>query len=434
MQTRRACRYGSIVLLCGGIMTVGLLFNGTIVSNYTAVIAADLGISRTTFSLYSTFRSLSAFGMNLMFYRMIRRASLKSLILIGLLSTTAVQTLLSLTSSVWMICVLGLLGGVAYALCGVVPLTLVLRSWFHRGYGTVLSLVMSASGLSGIVISPLLSRLIDRMGWRIGFRLLGGLGGLLLVLCVLFLHTTPGEIGLPAFGEQQAAPPEPLTDGAQRKAQCSLFGREQNSRNLQLLLTVSAAFALGALAIYTNISSVLQDIGFTVLFATGAAASCCSLANSVGKIFMGWVSDRFGVKRMLLLWYGLCPAAMAYFLFCRGTDTALALPGIFLIGFTAGIYSVPLPLACGRLFQDRGIYLTAVSLCTAASNLCTAFSSLICHGFFEQTGSYVGSLLFALALSLIDLAAVLCLLRQNRAAFRFDRNGATTAAASVSGQ
>ena len=404
-----------IAALCGSIMVVGLLFNGTIVNNYTVTISSDIGISRTVFSLYNTMRSLTAFFVNLQLFRILKRSAIKPMILFGLLCSAAVQLILSFAADTIWICAAGLLAGIAYALCGTVTLSMILQNWFYAGYGTVFSAVMSASGLGGIVICPALSALTEQLGWRFGFRLLALVSLMIAALCRKFLHVAPEEIHTSPYGSSEASI-QPQTPQAGR-SRISILGNDGNSRNLRLLAFISGAFSLGTLAVYSNLSSIIQDIGFTVTFATGIAASCNSLANSFGKILMGWVNDHFGTKRMLLFWYGVCPFAMLYFVLMRNAVVAAAVPGIFLIGFTSGIYSVPGALVCSKLFPERGHYLYAVGICTAVGNLCPAVSGQICHGLYEQTGAYVSSMLFALLLACGCFAAVAALILKNRTLF-----------------
>lgn len=413
----RHCQYSHWItaVLCGSIMVVGLLFNGTIVNNYTVTISSDIGISRTVFSLYNTTRSLAAFFVNLQLFRILKPSSIKPMILVGLLCSAAVQLILSFAANTVWICTAGLLAGIAYAICGTVTLSMILQNWFYAGYGTVFSAVMSASGLGGIVICPALSTLTEQFGWRFGFRLLALVSLVIAALCRKFLHVVPEEIHASPYGSS-AASIQPQIPQAERSRILTL-GNDRNSKNLRLLAFISGSFSLGTLAVYSNLSSIIQDIGFTGAFATGIAASCNSLANSFGKILMGWVNDHFGTKRMLLFWYGVCPVAMLYFILMRNTVAVAAVPGILLIGFTSGIYSVPGVLVCSKLFPKRGHYLYAVGICTAVGNLCPAVSGLICHGLYEQTGAYVSSMFLALLLACSCFATVVDLILKNRNIF-----------------
>lgn len=417
--------YWMTAVLCGFAMIAALFFSGTLVVNYTAVITEDLGISRTAFSVYSAIRSLVTFAANLMMVKLVRRFSLKTLILTGLVSSALNLLILSLCRSFPTVCLLALLGGGASALCGAVPLTMVIRNWFRKSYGTILALVMSASGIGGVVISPAVSLLTESAGWRVSFRVLAAFSLLVCALCLFLLHTDPGELGLPAYGAApddlpaQAEAAEPASGQS-----VSLLGRDQASRDTRTLLFITGCFSLGALGIFTNVASVIQDAGLPSLFATGIALSCASFSNSLGKIGMGWINDRFGTGVMLMLWYGICPLSMAYFLLFPAPSEALAIPGALLIGFTAGIYTVPVPLACSKLFRDRELCLSAMSICSAGINLFYALTGFICHGFYDYTGSYAGALLFSTVLGVLAFAVLMVLLRRERQVFFPERRQA----------
>ena len=410
--------YWTTAVLCGLIMITALFFGGTLITSYTAIITADLGISRTSFSMYNVIRSLVTFAANLFMVRLVKWLSLKKLLLIGLISSALNLLILSFCNSFPAICALAMMGGVAAALCGVVPLTMVVRNWFQKSYGTILSVVMSSSGICGVLFSPAISLLTEATSWRVSFRVLAAVSFLIFTLSLFLLHPEPGELGMAAYGASPDNAPS-HTEVAETPARqtVSLFGRDQASRDTRTLLFITACFSLGTLSIFSNVASVIQDIGISPLFATGVAISCSSFSNSAGKIGMGWVNDHFGTGIMLVLWYGLCPISTAYFLLFRAASEALAIPGILLIGFTAGIYTVPIPLACTKLFQDKDVCLRAMSLCSAGASLFCAFSNPICHGFYDCTGSYAGALLFSTVLGCTSFVMLLVLLQRNYQAF-----------------
>lgn len=409
MKDTRAAR-GVTAVLCSLAVMTALFFNSSMITNYTAVISEEMGVSRTAFSLYNTIRSLAAVAADLALPFLLRKASAKTWVFVGIVSSCVNLMLLSHAHSLIAVYVLALLGGTASALCGIPPVTMILQNWFQRGFGTVLSAAIASSGLGGMIFAPVLGAITATSSWRIGFRLMGVLCGFISLLTLLFLHDAPAgmETG--------------MADSAHQKASGShvpLMDRTLRSQNFRILLLLSAAFSLGPVAICTNTSSILQDIGFTALFATGTGYSIYALSNSIGKIIMGRVSDRFGPGKMLLVWYSAVPVAMLYYILFRVPQPLLAAPGLLLAGLSAGIYGVPLPITCRALYRDPADQLYVVSLCTSVTNLALAVSYLIIHSFYDRTGSYMGALVFSLILGSVCFLAVLRLCALNRAELSF---------------
>ena len=194
--------YAGTAVLCGALLIVSLLFSGTLVSVYTGVIADDLGMSRAAFSSFNLCRALVGFFLGLQFVNILKRLRLRFLLLCGCTMVTVMLLLLTFCTNLPMIWAVAILGGVGTTLCGVIPTTLVVRNWYFKSYGTIVALVMSASGIGGAVITPMLSKFISIYGWRVGFRALAAISLMVLVLALLFLKEEPGQVGMTAYGAE----------------------------------------------------------------------------------------------------------------------------------------------------------------------------------------------------------------------------------------
>ena len=442
------------ILLIGLTVVVGLYISGTLMNVYLGLMARDLQLSRSLLSLNGTLRYLIAFGLNLSMDSLVSKLGLKRLILIGLASSGGMLLLFSLSHSLWICYLAGAIGGLGSCLAGLVPMALLVRDWFPQNQGTVLAITSSMTGVAGVLMTPLASAFIGKHGWRPGFQGLALIIGGIFLLEALFLEnptegrgekTGPrtekadlrGEKAVPRTEKadlrgEKAGPRTDNKAGEKRSLECRAAeradlasppakqglpggekSREPGRGVVWSLVLISALFSLGALCVYSNTAVLLQDIGFPQLFATGTAVSLVSLFNIVGKFVFGRLCDRSNhMGKILVFWYSLCILAALYFVFYRGSDIRLALPGIFLSGIIGGIYSLPLPLMAGKFFRDSQAYTRMVGRCTAAANLSTAFASFIFHGFYDITNNYVCSLIYAAGLSGVCTVLVARLLRK----------------------
>lgn len=405
--------YISTIAICMLILLSCLLFCGTDITAYTMVISEDLGVSRTGFSIYFTIRAVISAALIFKLPDIMKRLPLKILIILGLGALAATLGLLSLSVSMPAVYAAAIFGGIGNTFAGAAPVSIIVKKWFQTSQGIVLSMVMSASSVGGIIINPLLSSLIEKTDWRLGFTLLCAVTAAIFIVTAFSLKVSPEEVNLLPFGAVKADVSD-KTVHVGESGRPRLSGRDTDSANMRSLILISILYSFGSLNLYSYCSSVLTDLGFSVPFSTGVAISVISAAALTGKIGMGFINDKLGTGRMLLMWYGLCPVAALYFIIFRGDFAPTALIGVVLIGLTAGIYSVPVPLACMRLYKGSEAYAYVVSLCTASTSLVSAVSGMIFHSFYDLSGTYIGALLFSLALAVLCFIMVIGLVRKNK--------------------
>ncbi len=380
------------VFVIGLVLVAGLFIVGTFINVYTGVIAESVGMSRSLLSISSTLRCLVSFALNLVIYRLIKRFGLRRLVLIGVAAAAAMIFIYSVSTSLVLFYIAGIIGGLSSCFAGVVPVSIMIRHYFPKSQGTALAIASSMTGVAGIVVTPLISKIVSVSSWQSGFRYLGIGVIAMLILEVLFFDDS--KLDYKSIPERKRA---------SKKA--------KKSSSFVLMVALSGLFTLGGLCVYNNTAVIVQDLGFEQLFATGTAVSLVSFANIFGKFLMGRLCDRRNMKVVLTIWYVLCVAAALYFAIYRGTTLAIALPGIFIMGFIGGIYSLPIPLLAGKLYKNEEAYTRAVGYCTAAQNMCWAFSSVVFQMFYDVTGTYVVSLLYVAVLASISVVCLVVLFK-----------------------
>lgn len=403
-----------VAFSCGMIMLASLLLGATMISIYTVIISEDLGISRSAFSILVMIKSLVMFAANLGWGRLLMKYKLKPLMIIGTALMGAALFTLSRSTNTFMICITGVMIGIASMLTCNVPISIVITNWFSASRGTVMGFVSAFSGIGGVVINPIMSKVIDKYGWRVGFTIMAIACMVIAAFTFLVLKEKPSDKGLEPYGAEKSLENEKTEPGEKGTYNVRFFGSGNRSRDFRRLTVSSLLFALGTLVIFGNITAILYDIGFSMLFATGVAASVASVSNFSGKILMGIVADRLSIKAMIYIWYGLSIAASLFFVFFRTSSTVVAVIGVLIVGIIGAIYSVPVPLVCAKLFPESDAYTKVVSFSTSASALSTAFSGMLFHKVYEITGTYEASLLYTAALAVVCFALMHSLVRRNK--------------------
>ncbi|WP_264713771.1 MFS transporter [Limobrevibacterium gyesilva] len=283
-------------------------------------IAGDLDTPRSIPALAS---SLAYFGTGLGGIPMgwvAERVGMRRVVVFGALCVAA-GMLVSTQGGVWGLYVghgllIGLLGNGSFN----APMMTYVTRWFDRRRGTALALITSGQYIAGAVWPTVFERGIEHFGWRwtmLGFGALEVL--LVLPVALLFLSPPPPA---PAAGSYGAGP---------------LPGRRVLGwpPNLVLGLMSLAVFlccvpmALPA----AHLVSFCTDLGFSA--AHGAAMLSVLLACAfVSRQFWGWIADRIGGLRSVLIGSTFQAVALACFLATQDEIGLFTVAAAFGLGFS----------------------------------------------------------------------------------------------------
>lgn len=202
--------------------------------------------------------------------------------------------LMSRANAVWQVYILyGVIAGMGIGTAWT-TLTSTVARWFVLRRGLMIGIVASSVGFGTILIPLLASRLITVFQWRTAYVILGIASLIIIAIAALFLKREPSEIGQ-------------LPDGKDSRKQEALV-IETKSFSFQDAVRTWQFWAVSSIYLCFGFS-LLTIMGHIVIYATGigispgSAASILAFiggANIIGRITVGSVSDRFGIKRCLV--------------------------------------------------------------------------------------------------------------------------------------
>ena len=288
----------------------------------------------------------------------------------------------------------GAIQGFAGAFLMFYPAPYILGNWFHKKCGLAVGLSAAFSGLAGVLGNPLGNAIIRAFGWRIGFFAFGIISlVMMLPVSVFLLRRSPEDVGCRPYGAED--------DAALTGASCPLDGvpasraKRESSFWLLILAGLLAAFTcsyyahLSPLGIYFGYGSVV-----------GALMVSCSMAgNVVGKLLLGPLYDRFGLRTALAAGTAVTAAG---FLLLLVNSLTVRITGAFLYGFSMAMSAVMIAISIRDVYGNRD-YGDLLSYSSMASTLGTSVNIAIIgymvDGFGRQSG-YIISLWYGLALTL----------------------------------
>jgi MFS family permease len=203
--------------------------------------------------------------------------------------------LVSAVSSLWQLYLLvGVLGGIgmsSFYLLGTTTVT----HWFGERRGLALALVLVGFNLAYISGGPLAAWLIERVGWRPAYALLGGVSGIVTMLVAF-------TVRLPRAGEGPSLQAHAVSSRA--SAPGTTLG-EALADPRQWCLNV-AWLLLGALSLMISVHIVpfAHDQGISL---TGASLALTAYGTGAvsGRIASGFLSDWIGTITAIRLGYAL---------------------------------------------------------------------------------------------------------------------------------
>jgi predicted MFS family arabinose efflux permease len=207
-------------------------------------------------------------------------------------------------------------------------------TWFDRRRGMALALVMAGGAVGAIVLPPTAQALIQRLGWRAAFALLGAM-----VLAVALPVVVPLVRERPGVGRASRA-----------EAEGASVAQALGSRAFWILIVVLFLFSIGQNGALAHLSALLTDRGVSPHDAA-IAVSLMGAASLLGRLVTGWLLDRFFAPRVA---FGiLVLAALGIFILSSAHSPAMGSLAAILVGAGMGGEADMTPYLLSRYFGLR---------------------------------------------------------------------------------
>lgn len=364
-------------------------------------IQAEFGIDRGAASLPYTL-TMVGFGLGgVLMGRMADRFGVVVPVAVGGVALGAGFIAAGLAPGLW---TFGLAQGLLIGLLGTsatfAPLVSDTSQWFDRRRGTALAICMSGNYVAGAVWPPVMQHFIDGAGWRQTYIGMGVFCLVAILPLAWFLRPRP-----PALEAPHAHTPEAAAAAA------AGTGRPMglSPATAQALLCVAGVACCVAMSMpQVHIVAYCTDLGF------GAARGAEMLAVMLGmgvisRLASGWISDRIGGLKTLLLGSVLQGVALLMFLPFDGLVSLYVVSAMFGL-FQGGI--VPsYALIVRQHFSpaEAGARMGTVLMATLFG---MALGGWMSGAVFDLTGSYRAAFLNGIGWNALNLAIVLFLLHR----------------------
>ena len=380
-------------------------------------ITQELGLSRAATSLvFSLARAEGAIEGPLAGY-LIDRLGPRPMILAGVILSGIGYMLLATIESYYGFLVV-YLGVISLSFsAGFMHSPMVLaNTWFIRRRALAMTLVSSAIGIGGTLITPLLAFSVHTWGWRWG-AFLSGLGLILVgVPVALFVKRSPESLGmLPDGAAPSAAQPDYHSKAPDAKESPSQnreadFTLKQAMRTsafwMIVLATTTRVAVFNAITVHFIPIMVWRGVSEQRAAALLAAMALMSLPS---HLLVGWIADHVSKPRLM----GLCMtigAASIFFLAYGDGEWAL---WVFTLLFTFMESIFPVGWATVGDFFGRKSFATIRGTMSFFYLWGPALGPVVAGAVYDQYQSYSPLMSGFIALSLVSGALYFALTRPN---------------------
>jgi MFS family permease len=359
-------------------------------------VQAEFGVGRSEASLPYTM-TMIGFGLGgIVMGRLADRFGVMVPVLLGSVCLGAGFIVAGLAGSLWQFALAqGVLIGLLGCSATFAPLVADTSLWFNRRRGIAVAICASGNYLGGTLWPPVVQHFFDSAGWRATYVGVGAfIIAAMLPLALVLRPRPPLPAAAPGAGAGHAR------HGLGLPPALLLF----------LLCTAGVACCVAMSMPQVHIVALCSDLGFAA--ARGAEMLSLMLGfGIVSRLLSGWICDRIGGLRTLLLGSALQGVALLLYLPADGLVSLYVVSALFGL-FQGGI--VPSYAIIVREYFDARTAGATVSIVLTSTLVGMALGGWLSGALFDLTGSYRAAFLNGIAWNLLNMAIALTLLLRAR--------------------
>jgi MFS family permease len=289
--------------------------------------------------------------------------------------------------------------------CSYVPAMGAVQRWFVRRRGMASGLASAGIGVGTLAVPPFAAFLIDTVGWRESYLILGALAVVIGVGTALLIANDPRDRRLAPDGDSVPA-------ATQSAAPAGASLREAITSRRFIGLSACLACSFGVFVPFVHLAPYATDHG--VPQAEGVLlVGAIGVGSASGRFFLGGLADRLGRELSLLAMY----VGMALALVIWAVSTTLLPLAVFalLFGLAYGGWVALMPSVVMDYFGGRnvsgliGVLYSSVGVGTLIGPSAAGFA-------FDLTGSYTLPIVGGIVANIIAAAITAATSRSTAAA------------------
>lgn len=260
--------------------------------------------------------------------------------------------------------------------CAYVPAIGAVQRWFVRRRGFASGLAVAGIGLGTLVMPPLASLLIDALGWRGAYLVLGAVALLLGGGMALLIENDPRGRGLNPDGDEQAGQTVQAGGASVRDA--------IRSGRFISLYAACLICSFGVFVPFVHLVPFARDHGIAASMAA-LLLGVIGIGSTAGRFFLGTIADRMGRERSLLMMFVGMAASFSIWAFSANVWSLAVFAfvyGVFYGGWVAVLPAVVMDYFGGRNVSGIiGVLYTSAAIGTLIGPSAAGFAFDLSHSY-----------------------------------------------------
>ena len=277
---------------------------------------------------------------------------------------------------------------------------LLVNQWFVARRGRAIGLMTMGVVTSTAIFPPVARFLIDSIGWREAYAVLGVVAiGLIVPTALFVVKNRPEDVGLFPDGSSQP----PVSETRQAMAGVRRDTKVYSSVNFWLLALSLGSPGLVTTGLIVHQTDIFVQNGLSATLAAGVFA-VYSASSAVSSLASGFVADRVGPKALFVFSMATLLAALALAVVMDSLFVAVVY--VVVLGVSLGCFIIVHGTIWAHYYGRHGLGRVqgpsmTVSVCASA------IGPLPLAVFQEQTGTYTVGLMVMMALPVLSATGLL---------------------------
>ena len=321
--------------------------------------------------------------------------------------------LLSIWTEPWQIYISGAMWGIGGAAVFLVGPSFLINQWFAPSQaGKFIGISSAFTGVGTFCWSPVFAGLIANLGYQTAWRIEACIAAVLILIpAFFFFRTRPEDVGQKPWGIEKEVQ---NAEEAKKSGVSSKFAL--GTLAFWLILIAAGLISLGG-GYKSLMPTAVQSIGGPDMAMLGATmVSSGAAANVLGKILLGFLSDKLGIRMGMLILIVINAIGFAcMFIFLPQCTSPEAAPTVAMLvaGFGIGIadaeMTVGLPIMTQTCFGTRcygQIYAIMNMPIAILGGIGATFVAVVANVTGSFTNAYVCGIAFAVVILLCVFISV----------------------------
>lgn len=400
---RESGAFAWVVVIALGLMSAGTTGTYSIIAgSFVAPVCEDLGFDYTSFSFYFTAILLGlALGLPLL-SRFIPKVIGKPWHICIELVLIAAGAAMAFYTEVWMFTVSAAVIGICFSFTTGVCMSDVIDQWFSKSSGLAIGLAWGVNSLLTLLLSPVVTLVIEQQGWRTGYIVLAAVSAAMILPASAFIiRLNPSDRNMLPYGETASETHESCSADEQEDVLSGMALRDAAKTPSFILCALLLCVAQLTCCMNQLFPTYASEVGFNPIVGS-LMVSAASLSDIFLNPFVGKTCDKLGAIKATVAWTGVSILSFLLLIIGGSNETvSIIAAGVNDVMFA--IVGTAMPMLLLSLFGSRD-FGRIYSIVCSAGYVVGAFGMPVMMKVYGMAGSFQGVFIFCIACNLMIAA------------------------------